>query len=49
VITLKSGSGSCTLRNKALKAGSWKLTAAYGGVPGILKSDSPGKALKVRR
>ncbi len=49
VITLSSGAGSCTLARKALKSGSWKLTAAYGGAPDVVGSDSAQKALKVRK
>jgi hypothetical protein len=49
VITLKSGAGSCTMGRKALKPGSWKLTAAYGGAAGIVSSNSARKSLKVRK
>jgi hypothetical protein len=49
VITLKSGAGSCTLPAKALRPGTYLLTAAYAGSRNILTSDSPKKTLTIRK
>ena len=49
VIRLKSGKGRCTLAAKALKAGTYRLTATYGGSPAIVTAVSPGKELTVRK
>ena len=49
MITLKSGAGNCTLPARALRPGTYLLTAAYGGSPNVLTSDSPKKTLTVRK
>jgi subtilase family serine protease len=49
VITMKSGKGSCALSARALRTGTWTLTAAYGGSTDIATSDSPRKTLTVRK
>jgi Bacterial Ig-like domain (group 3) len=49
VMRLKSGKGRCTLAAKALKAGTYRLTATYGGSPAIVTAVSPGKELTVRK
>jgi hypothetical protein len=48
-ITLKSGAGSCTLPAKALRPGTYLLTAAYAGNRNILTSHSPKKTLTIRK
>ena len=49
VITLRSGAGSCTLPARALRPGTYRLTATYDGSRNILTSDSPMKILTVRK
>ena len=47
VITLKAGTGSCTLAPKKLKPGSYALVARYRGQPEYNASASAKKTLKV--
>jgi hypothetical protein len=47
VITLKAGTGSCTLAPKKLKPGSYALVARYRGQPEYNGSASAKKSLKV--
>jgi hypothetical protein len=47
VITLKDGTGSCTLSSSKLKAGSYKVVASYAGDTNHNSSNSATKALKV--
>jgi large repetitive protein len=49
VVTLNSGKGSCKLKAKALRPGTYELTATYGGSADILTSTSPKKKLTVRK
>jgi hypothetical protein len=49
VVTLNSGNGSCKLKAKALRPGTYELTATYGGSSDILTSTSPKKKLTVRK
>jgi len=46
-ITLRKGTGSCTLSGKRLKDGSYKLVAVFAGNADYNPSTSPGKVLKV--
>ena len=43
----KTGTGSCTLTARQLKAGSYTLIATYGGSADYSTSASPSKTLKV--
>ena len=49
VITLHSGTGSCTLTAKKLRPGSYALTASYHGGRGYAKSASAPATLTVKR
>jgi hypothetical protein len=49
VVTLNSGKGSCKLKSKALKPGTYELTATYGRSADVLTSSSPKKKLTVRK
>jgi hypothetical protein len=48
-ITLTNGAGSCTLKDKALKAGKYSLTAAFAGDSSFAPSAGPAKKLDVRK
>jgi hypothetical protein len=49
VLTLRGGTGSCALPAARLGAGSLRLTATYGGGPGLAPSTSAAAALVVRK
>jgi hypothetical protein len=46
-ITLSKGTGSCTLSTKALRTGTYRLAASYGGDGNYLSSGPGTKTLKV--
>ena len=46
-ITLSKGTGSCTLSVKALRTGTYRLAASYGGDGNYLSSGPGTKTLKV--
>ena len=48
-IKLKSGKGSCALTAKALKPGTYQLTASYPGKGGFTGSASAPRTLKVTK
>jgi hypothetical protein len=49
VITLRGGRGSCRLRNRQLKPGTYRIRAIYRGSPSAKPSDSASKTLKIAR